>query len=124
MPNIRTKVDEWEVRDLEDNSKIRVYVEHNSEMGNQSLPGLQIQTLGRFVNYEPLHVERWAYAARKANQTEYLIEDGSWMAYPDTYVKASLVVEEKLKAKIEVKVRSSAKAIVKEYELPFTLETV
>ena len=121
MPNIRTKIDEWEVRDLEDNSKIRVFVEHNSEMGNQSLPGLQVQVMGKLVNYEPLHVERWAYAAKKANQKEYLIEDGSWTAHADTYVKTLLIVEEKLKAKIEVKVRSNEKPVVKEYELPFTL---
>jgi hypothetical protein len=124
MPNIKTKIDEWEVRDLEDNSMIRVYVEHNTEMGNKSLPGLQVQTMGKFVNYEPLHTERWAYAARKANQSEYLIEDGSWTVYPDTYIKTCLIVGEKLKAKIEVKVRSNTKAIVKEYELPFTLESI
>lgn len=121
MPNIRTKIDEWEVKDLEDNSKIRVFVEHNSEMGNHSKPGIQVQVMGKMVNYEPLHAERWAYAAKKANQHEYLIEDGSWTIYPDTYVKTLLVVEEKLKAKIEVKVRSSDKAVVKEYELPFTV---
>ena len=119
MPNIRTKIDEWEVRDLEDNSKIRVFVEHNSEMGNQSLPGIQVQVMGKMVNYEPLHIERWAYAAKKANQKEYLIEDGSWTAFEDTYVKTLLVIDEKLKAKIEVKVRSSEKPVVKEYELPF-----
>ncbi|MEO8772619.1 MAG: hypothetical protein ABI402_21160 [Ferruginibacter sp.] len=122
MSNIKTKIDEWEVRDLEDNSTISVYVEHNTEMGNKSLPGIQVWSGGNIVNFEPLHVERWAYAAKKANQSEYLIADSSWMAYEDTYVKYFLVTGEKLKAKIAVKVRSKDKEIVKEYELPFVLE--
>lgn len=122
MPNIKTKIDEWEVKDLEDNSVIRVYVEHNTEMGNKSLPGLQVHQGGHIINYEPLHVERWAYAAKKANQAEYLIEDGSWIVYEDRFVKHSLVTGEKLKAKVEVKVRSKDKSIIREYDLPFVLE--
>jgi len=122
MANIATKVDEWEVRDLEDNSVIRVHVEHNTEMGNNSLPGIQVWCFGRIINYEPLHAERWAYAARKANQSEYLIKDDSWMIYEDTYVKHYLVLDPKPKAKVEVKVRSSSKPVIKEYELPFNIE--
>ena len=120
MSNIKTKLDEWEVKDIEDNSVIRVWVEHNTEMGNNSLPGLQVVTMGRMVNYEPLHVERWAYAAKKANTTEYLVEEGSWTVYPDTYIRQILVLGEKLTARVEVKVRSKDQPVIKEYELPFT----
>lgn len=81
--NIKTKIDEWEVRDLEDNSVITVMVEHNTEMGNKSRPGLQVLCGGHIINYEPLHVERWAYAAKKAGQMEYLLEDLSWIVYED-----------------------------------------
>ena len=122
MANIKTKVDEWEVRDLDDNSTISIYVEHNTEMGNKSLPGIQVWSGGNIINYEPLHVERWAYAAKKANQPEYLIENSSWMVHQDTYVKYFLVTGKKLKAKVAVKVRSKDKEIVKEYELPFVIE--
>ena len=122
MPNIKTTIDEWEVKDLEDNSTISVHVSHNTEMGNKSLPGLQVICLGNIINYEPLHTERWAYAAKKANQKEYLIESGSWMVYDDTFIKHYLVTGEKLKAKVEIKVRSKDKPVVKEYELPFVLE--
>lgn len=120
MANIKTKIDEWEVRDLEDNSLISVYVEHNTEMGNQSLPGIQVLSMGYIINYEPLHVERWAYAAKKAKQTEFFIEDGSWNALPDTYIKHSLVLGSPLKAKVAVKVRSKDQPVIKEYELPFS----
>lgn len=119
MANIKTKIDEWEVRDLEDNSKIRVYVEHNSEMGNQSVPGLQVTCMGQITNYEPLHCERWAYAAKKEKTSEYIIRDSSWLVHEDTFVKHSLLIGEKLKAKIVVKVRSSDRAVEKEYDLPF-----
>ena len=124
MSNVKTKVDEWEVRDLEDNGLLRVYVEHNTEMGNNGVSGLQIYyPFGSIINFEPLHVERWAYQAYKAKTDTYLIEDHSWMVHEDTYVKNYLVIEgEKLKARIEVKVRSKAKPIVKDYELPFTVD--
>jgi hypothetical protein len=121
MANIKTKIDEWEVKDLEDNSVIRIYVEHNTEMGNNGVPGIQIWSGGNILNFEPLHVERWAYAARKAGQTEYLLEDASWMYYPDTYIKYYLVAGDPLQAKVEVKVRSSDKPVTKSYDLPFAL---
>ena len=60
-------------------------------MGNKSLPGIQVWSGGNIVNFEPLHVERWAYTARKANQPGYLIADSSWITYEDTYVKYFLV---------------------------------
>lgn len=124
MANIKTKVDEWEVRDLEDNGLLRVYVEHNTEMGNNGVPGIQVYyPFGGIINFEPLHVERWAYQAYKQKTDVYLIEDYSWMVHEDTYVKNYLVIDgEKLKARIEVKVRSKAKPIIKDYELPFSVD--
>jgi hypothetical protein len=120
--NIKTRIDEWEVRDLEDNSVVTVVIEHNTEMGNKSLPGLQVLCSGHIVNYEPLHVERWAYAAKKAGQEEYLLEDASWTIYEDRFIKHYLVTGDKPKAKVAVKVRSKDKPVVKEYELPFSIE--
>lgn len=126
MSNIKTKIDEWEVRDIEDNGLLRIYVEHNTEMGNRGVPGIQVwYTIAggtSIVNYEPLHVERWAYQARKQQTDEYLITDHSWIYYEDTYIKNYLVLGEQLKARVAVKVRSSAKVITKEYDLPFTLD--
>ncbi|MCB0532746.1 MAG: hypothetical protein H6574_21210 [Lewinellaceae bacterium] len=126
MANIKTKIDEWEVRDLEDNGVLKIYVEHNTEMGNRGVPGIQVwYTVAggtSIVNYEPVHVERWAYQAQKANETDYLLSDYSWVNYEDMYIKNSLVIGDKLKAKVSVKVRSKNEAITKEYELPFTIE--
>ncbi len=126
MSNIKTKIDEFEVRDLEDNGVMRIYVEHNSEMGNRSVPGIQVwYTIAggtSIVNFEPLHVERWAYQAQKQNVQEYLLADYSWVVYEDTYIKNYLIVDETLKARVEVKVRSKKAPIVREYDLPFSLE--
>ena len=126
MANIKTKIDEWKVRDLEDNGVIRIYVEHNTEMGNRGVPGIQVwYTIAggtSIVNFEPLHVERWAYQAQKNGESEYLLTDYSWINHDDMYVKNSLVLGEKLMAKVSVKVRSKKDVITKEYELPFGLE--
>jgi hypothetical protein len=126
MSNIKTKVDEFEVRDLEDNGVLRIYVEHNTEMGNRGVPGIQVwYTIAggtSIVNYEPLHVERWAYQAQKQQTELYLLTDYSWMTYEDTYIKNYLVLGDTLKARVEVKVRSKAKPTIKEYDLPFSLE--
>lgn len=126
MSNIKTKIDEFEVRDLEDNGVLRIYVEHNTEMGNRGVPGIQVwYTIAggtSIVNFEPLHVERWAYQAQKQNVEEYLLADYSWITYEDTYIKNYLIVDEKLKARVEVKVRSKKAPIVREYDLPFSLE--
>jgi hypothetical protein len=120
MGNVKTVIDEWSVRDLEDNSNINVMVEQCTELGNRSLPGIQVLYMGNYITFEPLIVEQWVYKAGKANVTEYLLEDRSWMAHTDQYVKISLVVGEPLKAKVEVKTRSS-KPVIKEYALPFTV---
>jgi hypothetical protein len=118
MSNIRTVVDEWSVRDLEDNSSINVMVEKCTELGNKSLPGIQVLYMGNYITFEPLIVEQWAYKAGKAGVSEYLIEDRSWMAHENQYVKIYLVLGSPLKAKVEVKTRSS-KPMIKEYALPF-----
>ncbi len=120
MANIKTKLDEWEVKDLEDNSSLRIYVESATELGNQSLPGIQVLYMGQYVTYEPLIAERWAYQAQKAGKTEYLLEDKSWMVHEDQYVKNYLILGTPCKARIVVKTRTS-KPKVREYELPFQL---
>lgn len=126
MSNIKTKIDEFEVRDLEDNGILRIYVEHNTEMGNRGVPGIQVwYTIAggtSIVNFEPLHVERWAYQAQKQNVQEYLIADNSWTTYEDTYIKNYLIIDETPKARVEVKVRSKKAPIIREYDLPFLLE--
>jgi hypothetical protein len=121
MTNIRTKIDEWEVRDLEDNCTLRIYVENCTELGNQGLPGIQVQYMGQYVTFEPMAVERWAYQAQKAGKTELLLEDKSWSAHEDQYVKNWLVLGSPLKARVEVKTRSS-KPKVRQYALPFEPE--
>ncbi len=126
MANIKTKIDEWEVLDLEDNGYLRIYVEHNTEMGNQGVPGVQVwYTVAggtSIVNFEPLHVARWAYQAQKNNVDTFLLVDHSWNTRPDTYVQNYLVLGDTLKAKVAVKVQSKAAPVIREYELPFKLE--
>ncbi|GAB2559700.1 hypothetical protein [Spirosoma areae] len=118
MANEKTIIDEWSVRDLEDGSSVNVTVVNCTELGNQSKPGIQVIYMGNIINYEPLIVERWAYQASKAGVDEYLLEDKSWMVHQDQFVKTYLVSGSPLKAKVEVKTRSS-KVIAKEYALPF-----
>lgn len=77
MSNMRTKLDEWEVKDLEDNSNLRIYVEHYTELGYQSVPGIQVKYMGNYVTFEPIGVERLVYWAQKARETEFLMEDKS-----------------------------------------------
>jgi hypothetical protein len=50
-----------------------------------------------------------------------LLEDKSWMVHEDQYVKNWLILGTPLKARVEVKTRSS-KPKVREYVLPFELE--
>jgi hypothetical protein len=121
MSNIKTTLDEWEVQDLEDNSSLHIYVQSATELGNKSLPGIQVMYMGHFLTYEPLAVERWAYQADKAGKTEYLLENNSWMVYEDQYIKNYLILGTPLKAKVEVKTRTS-KPKIREYALPFKLE--
>ena len=69
MANIKTMIDEWEVRDLEDNSSLKIGVASCTELGNKGVPGIQVYYLGYIVNYEPLIVEQWAYKASKSGAT-------------------------------------------------------
>ena len=116
--NTTTLIDEIEVRDLEDGSKLRVVVEACSELGNESKPGLQVQFLGYIVNFEPLIAERWNYQAKKAGGGPLLL-DTSWTYHTDQYIKVYYVPGATPKARVEVKSRTTDNPVVKEYELPF-----
>ena len=118
MADVRTVIDQWSVKDLEDNSSLDIMVESGTELGNNAKPGIQVHYLGYIVTFEPNIVEQWVYKAGKSGVTEYLLEDKSWMVHEDQYVKISLVTGSPLKAKVEVKTRSS-KPVIKEYDLPF-----
>jgi hypothetical protein len=118
MANVKTVIDQWSVKDLEDNSSINVLVESCTELGNNAQPGIQTMCMGHFVTFEPNIVEQWAYKAGKQNVTEYLLEDKSWMVHEDQYVKYYLVLGTPLKARVSVKTRSS-KPTTRDYELPF-----
>ena len=120
MANIKTIIEEWSVKDLEDGSSLSISVIGCTELGNESRSGIQVCYLGYTVNYEPVITERWAYEAGKTGATEYLLEDYSWMVHEDQYIKNYLISGTPLKAKVVVKTRSS-KLISKEYVLPFNL---
>ena len=118
MANQKNIIDEWAVKDLEDGSSLTITVVACTELGNQSLPGIQVLYMGNIVNFEPAIVERWAYQASKAGVTDYLLDDKSWLAHDDQFVKNYLVTGSPLKARVAVKTRSS-NVVTKEYELPF-----
>lgn len=121
MGNVKTVIDAWAVRDLEDGSSLNITVVGCTELGNQSVPGIQVLYMGTIINFEPLVTERWAYQASKAGVTDYLLTDYSWTAHEDQFIKNYLVLGTPLKARVEVKTRSS-KVICKEYEIPFSVE--
>jgi hypothetical protein len=121
MANVKTLIDQWSVRDLEDNSSINVTVEGCTELGNGSLPGIQIVSMGQIVNYEPNIAEQWAYKAGKQGVTEYFLEDKSWTYHEDQYIKFYLVLGAPLKARVSVKTRSS-KPATRDYDLPFAIQ--
>ena len=58
MSNIKTIIDEWSVKDLEDGSSITISVIGCTELGNESKPGIQVCYMGNTVNYEPLIIEQ------------------------------------------------------------------
>lgn len=118
MANVKTVLDEWAVKDLEDGSSLKIAVLGCTELGNESRPGIQVLYMGNIINYEPLFVERLAYQAYKAGVTEYVLDSYSWMVHEDQYIKNSLVLGFPLKARVEVKTRSS-RPVIKEYDLPF-----
>ena len=118
MSNVKTIIEDWAVKDLEDGSSLTIQVLGCTELGNESKSGIQVCYMGNTINFEPLQVERWAYQASKAAVAEYLLSDHSWMVHEEQYVKNYLVLGSPLKAKVEVKTRSS-KPVIKEYALPF-----
>ena len=122
MSNVKTLIETFEVRDLEDNSLITVHVEHCTEVGNAGKPGLQVLYMGNIVCFEPLMAGKLAWQARKAGKTELFLEDRSWAVHQDQFVKLFLVLGEKPSVRLEVKTRSKQKPVVKTYELPFTLD--
>jgi len=117
MADERKVIEEFSVKDLEDNSSLKIMVESCTEIGNNAKPGIQIHYLGQIVTFEPNIVEQWAYKAKKANLTEMLLEDKSWMVHEDQYIKVYLVLGTPMKAKVEVKTRSS-EVVTKTYDLP------
>ena len=118
MANVKTTLDEWEVKDLENNSSLKIKIISCTELGNKAKPGIQVSYSGTYVNYEPERVEKWAYEAGKKGEKEYLLKDNSWITHEDRYIKNYLILGSPLKAKVEVKTRSS-KPVIKEYALPF-----
>jgi len=118
MANVKTILEEWSVKDLEDNSSLKIQVISCTELGNKPVPGIQVSYLGSYVNYDPERVEKWVYEAGKKGEKEYLIKDKSWIAHEDRYIKNYLIIGSPLKIKVEVKTRSS-KPVIKEYTLPF-----
>lgn len=119
MANVVTTIDEWSVKDLEDNSSLKIAVQGCSELGNHAKPGIRLLFLGYIVNFYPELVEQWAYKAGKEGIKEYLLSD-SWTVHTDQYIKVYLLIGTPLKVRIEAKTRSSKPAI-KEYELPFQI---
>ena len=118
MANIKTVIEEWSVKDLENGSSLNISVLACTELGNQSQPGIQVCYMGNIVNFEPLAVERWNFQASKTNASEYLLSEHSWIEHENQYVKVYLVLGSPFKAKVEVKTRSS-EPVIKEYVLLF-----
>jgi hypothetical protein len=116
MGNVVTLIDEWSIKDLEDNTSLKILVEGCSELGNNARPGLRVMFLGYTINFEPNLVEQWVYKAVKEDVTEYVLKD-SWMVNANQYVKVALLIGNPLKARVEAKTKTS-KPMVKEYELP------
>jgi hypothetical protein len=122
VTNTKTLVDTFEVLDLEDGSKIRVVVEHCTEVGNAGKPGLQVLYMGNIVCFEPLMAAKLAWQARKAGTAELWLEDRSWAVHQDQFVKLFLVLEAEPKVRVEVKTRSKRTPVDKTYALPFRLD--
>ena len=118
--NEKKLIEEIEVRDLEDGSTLRARVESCTELGNNSKPGLQVHWMGYIVNFEPLIAERWNYQAKKAGGGPLLLEDQSWVAHKDQFIKIYFVPGTPPKARVEVKSRTTDTPVTKEYDLPFS----
>lgn len=120
MAKENTLLEEIEVKDLEDGSVLRVRVESSTELGNNSKPGIQMFWMGYIVNFEPNIAERWNYQAKKAGGGPLLLEDKSWLAHTDQFIKIYYVPGTPPKARVEVKSRTTDNPVVKEYPLPFS----
>lgn len=120
MANEKTQLDEVSLRDLEDNSKLTVTVLSCTELGNNGKPGLQVIWMGHIINFEPLIAERWNYQAKKAGGGPLLLENESWLAHKDQFIKIYFVPGQPPKARIEVKSRTTDTPVVKDYDLPFS----
>ena len=116
--NMVSKIDEFEIPDYEDGSKLKIIVNSCSELGNSAKPGLQFFFMGSFVNYEPKIAEKWRYELNKASSEELLLQDKSWMPNEENFIKVFFVNSTPAMAKIMIKTRSS-EVISKQYELPF-----
>ena len=122
MTNTKTPLDSFEVRDLEDNSVLRIHVEACTEVGNDGKPGIQVHYMGNIVCFEPRMAEQLAYRARKSGQNELYLEDRSWAVHADQFVKLFLELDAVPKVRVEVKTRSKQQPVVKRYDLPFGLD--
>jgi hypothetical protein len=122
MGNVKTPLDSFEVRDLEDNSTLSVHVEACTEVGNAGKPGVQVLYMGNIVCFEPLMAERLAYRARKEGAKEHYLADRSWAVHEDQFVKLYLELGPPPRVRVEAKTRSKSKPVVRSYELPFTFE--
>ena len=120
MADQRSIIDEIAVKDLEDGSVLKVVIESCTELGNNSKPGLQLYWMGYIVTFEPNIAERWNYQAKKAGGGAMLLEDKSWLAHTDQFIKFYYVPGSPPKARVEVKSRTTDNPVVKEYPLPFS----
>ena len=121
MSNVKTPVRTLEVKDLEDGSVLRVFVEACTEVGNQGRPGLQVHYMGNIVCLEPLMAERLLYQAHKAGG-ELFLADRSWAVHEDQFVKLFLETGTPPRVRIEIKTRSRSKPLVERFDLPFVRE--
>jgi hypothetical protein len=119
MANVKTTLEVIELRDLEDNSVLRVQVDSCTELGNLSKPGVQLFYMGQFVNFEPFICEQWNYQAKKAGGGALLLSGYSWAVHADQFVKVYFVPGTTPLVRVEVKTRSMDAPVVREYSLPF-----
>jgi hypothetical protein len=124
MPDENTKLDSFEIRDLEDNFHYRVLVEHCASLGNYGKPGLRITYTvpggTYFCVFEPYTAEKLHYEAKKSGENPFLHKRSSWLHYDNAWVKNYLVWGgDTLKARVEVKVKSADQPEAREYDLPF-----
>ena len=121
MADISTLVEDWLIDSPDEDPSIRIRVTRHTEMGNLSMPGLQVHCADSLVDYEPVVTEHWAHSAKKMGVTEYLLEFLSWREYAGTHIKFYLLTGDTLKARVAVKFSDKDTPSVREYELPFTL---